>query len=394
LSRKRTVLVVHDYYQMRGGEDICADGEMELLRSAGHRVIPYTIHNREVERIGRLKTAARTLWSSQDHRGIQRVIGQRGVEIVHLHNTFPLISPAAVHAAKGMGIPVVQTVHNYRFFCLNGCFFTRGQVCERCFGRDLAWPGILRRCYRDSLAGSSVAAATAWVHGRLLNTWSSKVDLLIALSEFGAEKLRQAGMAPERIVVKPNFLLPEPSPPTTAIRNQFVFVGRLSVEKGLHTLMRAWRRAALTDHELRIVGEGPLKEELKAQAVPGVVFEGALDRDQVLARMAESKALIFPSEWYETFGRVAMEASAMGTPVVASDIGAVREMVEEGTNGWLFPPGDPDALADRIRQLTDPGAVSREACRAFYRARFTAERNLELLEAVYDRVVQRSRSAE
>lgn len=385
------IVMVHNYYQQRGGEDVSAESEAELLRDHGHQVAFYTVHNDLVKQIGRIRTAVRTIWSAQAYRDVKRILSEKRYDVMHVQNFFPLISPSVYFAAKACGVPVVQSIRNYRLFCLNGFFYCEGAVCERCFRKGFAWPGVKRGCYRGSRLMSFAVAVMLFVHHRILHSWSRKVDSFIALSDFVKQKLIESGIPESRIFVKPNFVLPDPGPGASE-KKQFVFVGRLSPEKGIDTLLAAWtllqEKDALTGHELIVIGEGPERTRLEQLAVGlSVKFTGQKPTEEVYEMIGQSKGLIFPSEWYETFGRVAVEAYAEGVPVIASAIGAVQELVIDGETGFLFEPGSAADLAEKIEWLInhpeEAGIMGRRG-RMEFEQKYSAVRNIEILRSIYE----------
>jgi glycosyltransferase involved in cell wall biosynthesis len=388
------ILLCHNYYQHRGGEDESFDDEAALLKAYGHDVLQYTLHNDDIERMGWLETARRTLWNDQVYDELRGLIHRERPAVMHCTNTFPLLSAAALHAAWDEKTPVVQALRNYRLFCLNSFFLRNGAVCESCLGKTLPWPGVLHGCYRDSRAASAVVAAMFHVR-RSMKTWTRTVSLFFTLTEFSRQKFIQGGLPAERIVVKPNFVLPDPGPSDGAGRGA-VFVGRLSVEKGIDTLLAAWSRLG-ADVPLTIIGDGPLAETVQraARQDPRITWLGRKPRDEVLAVLGGAACLIMPSVWYETFGRTIMEAFAKGTPVIASRLGAMEEVVEDGQTGMHFTPGDPDDLAAKVRRLWDDSAqrsAMRSAARLEYEAKYTAQRNYELLMAIYARAIAAANS--
>lgn len=382
------LLKVHTHYQQPGGEDQVFSTEVAILRQRGHHVVDLTFHNQELDRMPPWRQGAVTLWNQEAYRRVMEIIRAHRPDLVHVHNTFPLASPAVVHAAKAEGVPVVMTLHNYRLLCVNALLFRHGQVCEACMGR-LPWRGALYGCYRKSRAASAVVGGMIALH-RALGTWNL-VDRFIALTEFGRQKFIEGGFPPEKIVVKPNFVHPDPGP-GEGRGGYALFVGRLSPEKGLGTLLRAWERLGGKMH-LKIVGDGPLAPEVQEaqKRIPGVEWLGRKAPEEVYALMGEAAFLVFPSEWYETFGRVAIEAFAKGTPVLAAHIGAVGEVTEDGRTGLHFRPGDPEDLAAKVEWLlarpTELARMRKEA-RAEYEAKYTAERNYELLMAIYRGVLE------
>ncbi len=387
------VLLVHNRYQQRGGEDSVMQAEKALLSAAGHEVAEYSRHNDEIVNYGlwqKATLAPRTVWAWDSYRQLKTLLQTEKPDLAHFHNTFPLISPAAYEACREAGVPVVQTLHNYRLFCPAATFFRDGQVCEECVQHSL-WRGIRYGCYRNSRPATATVALMLAVHRRR-RTWTRQVDCYVALTEFSRRKFIEAGLPAERIVVKPNFVHPDPRARND--RGEYaLFVGRLSPEKGLRTLLHAWQR--LRDRvPLRIVGDGPLRSELEAGAscrgLSNISFEGRLPRDRTLKAMKGARFLVFPSEWYECFPVTIVEAFACGVPVVASRLGAMEEIVGDGRTGLHFTPGDSDDLAAKVEWAwTHPERMEemgREA-RAEYEAKYTAERNYQMLMDIYKRAM-------
>src|SRR5919107_3263037 len=316
------ILAVHNRYQRPGGEDQVFVDETALLETRNHRVLRYEVHNDQVKHVNRLTLAKDTVWNTSAYRELGALIRRERPHVVHFHNTFPLVSPAGYYAAKAEGVPVVQTLHNYRLLCPNALFFRDGGVCEDCMGKAITWPGVVHKCYRGSRAASGLVTAMLATH-RTLRTWTDMVDVYIALTEFARRKFIEGGLPEERMTVKPNFVDPDPGPGTSE-GGHALFVGRLSPEKGVDTLLAAWERLR-GRVPLKIVGDGPLKGQVVAAADrhPWVVYLGHKRAEEVHDLMKDASVLIFPSGWYETFGRVAAEAFATATPVIAADIGAI-----------------------------------------------------------------------
>jgi glycosyltransferase involved in cell wall biosynthesis len=383
------ILLSHNYYQQPGGEDQVFADEKELLESRGHKVVPFTRHNDAIRDMASWRLARRTLWNSGSYREIRELIRRERPDVMHFHNTFPLISPSAYYAARAERVPVVQTLHNYRLLCPGATFLREGRVCEDCLGKRVAWPGVRHRCYRDSRAASLAVTSMLGLH-RLMGTWSRKVDLYIALTEFAREKFIQGGIAPEKIVVKPNFVHPHPAP-GTGRGGYAVFVGRLSPEKGVDTLLAAWEHLG-DELPLKIIGDGPLAARVDAatRQNPGIRWLGRQPFEKTVSMVGEAVLLVMPSVWYETFGRTIVEAFARATPVVASRMGAMAELVDHGRTGVLFDPGDSGDLTSKVRELTaqpDLLASMRQAARREFEAKYTAARNYETLMAIYNQVV-------
>lgn len=389
------ILLVHNYYQQPGGEEAVFAAEAVLLEIHGHRVLQYTAHNDRVPTMGKLPLARATLYNTGVYRELRTLIRRERPQVVHLHNTFPLISPAAYYAARAEKVPVVQTLHNYRLMCPAAIFFRDGHACEDCLGKVIPWPGLLHACYRSSRVATGAVAAMVTVH-RILGTWTNAVDVYIALTEFARQKFIEGSLPAEKIVVKPHFVHPDPGA-GSGQRGYALFVGRLSPEKGLHTLLEAWEQLR-GRVPLKIVGDGPLADRVAAAAVElaGVEWLGRRSSKEIYELMGEAAFLVVPSECYETFGRVAIEAFATGTPVIASHIGAVAEVVDSGRTGLHFRTGDPFDLAAQIEwALTHPAELARmrQEARAEFEARYTATRNYGMLAEIYNLAMERSQKA-
>jgi glycosyltransferase involved in cell wall biosynthesis len=383
------VMMVHNRYLIRGGEEESAAAESELLRRNGHEVDLYQEYNERVAGLSKLRLALKTVWSSESYHILRHRLKERKYDLVHVQNFFPLISPAIYYAARAEGVRVVQSLRNYRLLCPSAVLFRDGQLCQECVGRSVAWPGIVHACYRGSRGGTATVAAMLAFH-RQLRTWERMVDVFIALTAFARDKLVEGGLPADKIVVKPNFVADDPAP-GTGTAGYALFVGRLSPEKGLGTVLEAWQRlrGAIP---LKIVGEGPLcaSAEHAAAHGPGIEYLGRRPLQQVYRLMGEARFLILPSEWYEPFGRVAIEAFARGTPVIASDIGGMADLVDDGHTGRLFRPGDADDLVAKVEwALRHPGELARmrDAARKAFEARYTAAQNYRELMAIYRRAL-------
>jgi glycosyltransferase involved in cell wall biosynthesis len=378
------ILMLHNRYQIPGGEDQSTAAEVSLLRDYGHEVELLEEDNRRIEQLGGARTALRAVWSRESYRRIDQKLRGARFDILHVQNFFPLWSPSVYYAAARNHVPVVQTLHNYRLLCVNSLLFRDQHVCEECLGR-LPWRGVVHGCYRGSRGGSAVVAGMVGAH-RLAGTWRRRVTTYIAVSESAREKFIAGGLPAEKIVVKPNFIHPAPAVGAGG-GGYALYVGRLSPEKGIATLLEAWQgtRNAIP---LKVVGEGPLAELVAAagRARRGVEYLGSRTLEEVLELMRRAEFLVFPSEWHETMGRTIMEAFAVGTPVVAARIGPPASMVVAGENGFLFTPGNAAELRERVEwcssNLAALQGLRSNAQRAF-EARYTGEANVEILLAIY-----------
>lgn len=381
------ILMLHNRYLVPGGEDQSAAAEVALLKRHGHEVELLEEDNRRVEALGKARTALRTLWSQESLRQIEAKLRSSRFDILHVQNFFPLWSPSVYYAAARCSVPVVQTLRNYRLICSNALFFRQNHVCEDCLGRFVPWAGIVHACYRDSRAASSVVAAMIGLH-KLAGTWRKKVGAYIALTEFAREKYIAGGLPAEKIVVKPNFVDPAPSPGSGG-GGYALFVGRLSAEKGIATMLEAWQSAngALP---LKIAGDGPLLELVKAAAAanPCIEYLGRTRPGDTLDFMRRAEFLVFPSGAYEAMPRTIIEAFAVGTPVLASGLGAAATMVAPQETGFHFPPGDVAELREKVewctRNLAQVRAL-REKARAAFEANYTGDTNVAQLLTIYSK---------
>ncbi len=387
------VLMLHNRYQQRGGEDESFESEVRMLRDEGHSVETIVIDNGQIGSHGKFEVALHTLWSKPSYRLVEEAIIERRFDVLHVQNFFPLLSPSVYYAAKKHGVAVVQTLRNYRLLCPNAFFYRDGHVCEDCMGKVFKYPGILHGCYRGSrLATATVAAMTAF-HS-IKGTWLNAVDLYIALTEFVRDKFIEAGFPSEKLFVKNNFVYPDPGCGTGA-GGYALFVGRLSPEKGLDTLLAAWKGLG-RNWTLKIVGDGPMATEIAVfcEKHREVEWLGPKSRPETAEIMSNARVLVFPSKWYETFGRVAIESFAAGAPVIASRLGAMVEICQDQRTGLLFEPGDASDLAEKLRWVFDhPENVvaMRRSARCAYEARFTMRENCRALILAYETALRATR---
>ncbi|RZL03520.1 MAG: glycosyltransferase [Rubrivivax sp.] len=373
------VLMVHNAYQQRGGEDSVVESEVALLREHGHEVHLYERHNDEITQAPKWRLAAETLWSSRTVRDVHALIAGFRPDVMHVHNTMPLVSPSVYWAARDKGVPVVQTIHNFRLLCPQAMFVREGKVCEDCLGK-VPWRGVVHQCYRGSVVQSAVMAGMLTTH-RMLGTYDAKVNVFIALNEFCRSKLIEGGLAAARIRVKPNFVDSQPAPHWDQ-RSGGLYLGRLTPEKGVDVLLRALK--GLPGHRLTAIGGGPLEAEVRAALGEG--YLGFLPLSAIWGHLARASYMVVPSVWYEGFPRTIIEAFASGVPVIASRLGSLAEVVDEGRTGLLFNPGDAEDLAAKLAWAeSNPQAMVRmgQAARQEYENRYTPAQNYAELIEIY-----------
>jgi glycosyltransferase involved in cell wall biosynthesis len=381
------VLLLHSRYLSgpASGENRVLEDELRLLEEAGHEV---TVWAPEPEVGGAAATAragASAIWSRRAQRKVGDLVGRGRIEVVHVHNLFPTLSPAVLRAARSAGAAVVMTLHNYRLMCLPANFLRNGRPCEDCLGH-LPWAGVVHRCYRDSALGGATLAASLGVH-RLARSFEA-VSRFLAVSEFVRDKHVEGGIAPGRIGVKPNFTwqVDRRSGPGEYL----LFLGRLSAEKGLDTVLRA---STLLGGRWPIVvaGDGPQAGELRAMPSTGVEFRGAVPASEVAGILRGARALLVPSRWYEAAPRSIIEAYAAGVPVIASDIGALPDAVPDGRTGLLAPPDDALGWSERMEELSDDATSLRlgDAAYRTWQERYSPDRGIRDLEDAYREALAR-----
>lgn len=380
------ILIAHNAYQQKGGEDGVVASESALLSSRGVEVAVYSRHNDEIVGMSRVALAGQTVWSSRTEADIAKWVADFRPDVIHVHNTLPLMSPSLYVAADKAGVPVVQTLHNFRLFCPQAMFLRDGKVCENCLGK-LPWRGVVHGCYRGSRVQSAVVGGMLVLH-RALGTYRNKVTRYIALNEFSRKKFIEGGLPAERIVVKPNFVdIPAGN---RELRQGGLFVGRLSAEKGIDVLMRAMDQVPAC--RLNVIGSGPEEAALSSHA--NIQRLGFLPRDQIFRYMQRASFLLMPSICYENFPLALVEAFACGLPVIASRIGAMAELIEDGKIGLLFEPGSAEDLAEKIVWAeANPEAMAAmgKYSRNVYEAKYTPERNYTQMMAIYmDAIVARA----
>jgi len=387
------ILLAHDYYRSSApsGEDVVFRNERTLLEEKGIDVVLFERFNDDIDDSTlnkRLQVALDGAWSKGTYEQLSNVIRRTRPDLAHFHNTFPLISPSAYAACQDNAVPVVQTLHNYRFICPGALLMRDGHPCEDCVGTSLL-PALRHRCYRGSLPATG---AVVWMlsSNRLRGAYQDLVNRYIALTNFAAGRLIAGGLPESRMEVKANFL---PNAPDMGFGggNYAVYVGRLSEEKGVRTLLDAWRH--VDGFPLKILGDGPLRHELEEQARRGALsaeFLGFRPREDILEVVGNADVQVIPSECYEGFPIVVLEAYACGTPILASRIGSLDEIVVEGESGIKFEPGNPGDLAKKLNGLVADRSrlhAMRPKARALFEENYTADQSYIKLLEIYHRAL-------
>jgi len=383
------ILVAHNRYVQRGGEDAAFEQEAALLEAKGHDVRRWERSNADLETVGRLALARTCIWSRAEAAAMASVVRTWRPDIVHIHNFVARLSPAIHRAAVREGAAVVQTLHNFRLLCPNGLLFRDGCPCTLCQRLCVKWPAVRYGCYREARSASLALACMLAIH-RAMRTWS-RVHAFVALTDAARKEFIRGGLPERRLHVKPNFA-PDPGMGTGgAARGGLVYAGRLSEEKGIAALLDAWSRVR-TDERLTVIGDGPLLCQVRERAMSDtrITVTGWVERSEVSKRLAGCRAVVIPSLCREMFPMAVLEAFASGTPVIASRTPTLGELVVEGETGFLADPGDADAFAAAMaRMLADPGQTSRmgSAARATYETRYTPDSNYRQLIGIYEAAV-------
>ena len=383
------ILLAHNYYLQSGGEDTAFNAEVHLLRNHGHEVVEYVEDNHNIASRSQLNVALQTVWSWDSYQKIKNTLRRERPQIAHFHNTFPLLSPAIYYACHEEKIPVIQSLDNPRLLCPSANFYRDGKLCQDCLGKTPPWPSILHACYHSSHLQTTVVASMLTFH-RWRKTWMSQVDCYLVATNFYRRKFIEGGLPAENIVVKPHFIYPDPGARSKEHVGEYVlFIGRLDPEKGIHTMLDAWK--TLPHILLKIRGDGQLEKEanefIRSNQPTSVELIQRLPREELTALIKNARLLIWPSNgYYETFGYVAVECFANGVPVIASDIGVMSEIVTNGITGLHFTPGDPADLAKKVQwawEHPDAMAEMGRNARKEYELKYTAERNYNMLMDIY-----------
>lgn len=383
--KKEKILIVHNYYQVPGGEDTVVANEKKMLEDNGHEVIMYTRHNDEIKEcglLGKVKLAFETIYSFKTKREVKKIIKENNIDIVHVHNTLPLISPSVYKAARDCGVKVVQTVHNFRLICPAATFTCNGSICEECLSKGLKC-AIKNKCYRNSRFQTILVVVMLMIN-RFIGSYKN-VNTYIVLTEFSKNKM--SNFTSNKIAIKPNFTNNDKNKILSATkRKYFLFVGRLDKLKGINILLDTWK--CLRNETLIIVGSGPEKEYINSyiteNRMDNIKLLGKVESNKVKELMAYAKAVIVPSIWYETFGMVNIEAFSVGTPVIATDIGALADVVNE-KNGIKFKIGSKKELYSAVNILLDNEVLTKYIYNAHktYICKYTESKNYKILSEIY-----------
>lgn len=390
------ILYAWNLYQQQGGENMWYPSEPELFRSHGHEVFFYERDNKDLQKFNVFQKASllwKTSWAADTYREVRALLRKEKPDLVHVYNTLALVSPSIFHACADEGVAVVQTHYNYRAVCPAATLMRNGGICEECIDHSLL-RSVRHACYRDSKVQSAALAASIAFH-RKIETWSRCVQAFIVPTQFMKRKLA-AGLPEERIEVRPNWHDPDPGMRTGQGDHSLLFIGRLAEEKGAGVVLKTWAQNPDLP-PIKILGDGPMADEVQAAASQDarIIALGRQPHERVLEELRTTGCLLVPALWYEAFPHTLLEAAASGAPILASQIGTLPDVVEDGVTGLLFDPFDPADVAAKIRRFfsdeTDRRAISIAARRKF-ETEFTATQAYANLTRIYQLAIQRRKS--
>jgi glycosyltransferase involved in cell wall biosynthesis len=387
------ILIIHNQYIYLGGEDKVVENEISLLRQHGHVVQTLIFNNdnlSEANPARKLKQGLNALFNFESRKRVQASIAEFGPDVIHVHNLFFNASPSVLYSV-GKKIPIIFTLHNFRLVCANGVFLRDGKPCELCLKKVMPLDGIRNRCYRQSLTETALLTSITSLH-KVLNTWNKKVDKYICLTEFAKKKILASSLqlSPEQIEVKPNFVR-DPGCNLEEREDFFLFVGRLSREKGIDVLLESARQG---NYHLKIIGEGPEQHKVieAAKVNPRIEYLGYQQFPVILTYLQRCLAILVPSIWYEGFPVTIVEAFAAGTPVIASDLGSMAVIVQDHSNGFLFEAGNYLQLNEKIDYLLANKQALKSLnmnARQAYLDNYCPEKNYQRLMEIYQSVLNK-----
>ncbi|MGF1524217.1 MAG: glycosyltransferase [Leptolyngbyaceae cyanobacterium] len=385
------ILQIHNEYQTLGGEEAVLSAEKAVLEANGHTVQQWIAKSSEIQNLSttqKLRVSLDSIWSRNIYQQIKSFLQEHKPDIAHVHNTVPLISPSVYTACQSESVPVVQTLHNFKLVCPGSNLYRNNQICESCIGKSFTYPALIHGCYRRDYL-STAFLVSSLTFNRMRGTYSKEINTYIALTEFARKKFVEAGLPSEKLVVKPNFVTAQIGKGSHQ-GGYALFAGRLISQKGVETLMQAWSLLA-GEVPLKIAGTGYLAERVQSQLSTKVEYLGQLPRQEVISLMQNAAFLVFPSEWYEGFPMTIVEAFATGLPVIASNLGGMAEIVQAGSSGWHFEPGNPQDLAATVRQAwRDLQEVKRrgELARVQYEELYSPDKNYQMLINIYQNALK------
>ena len=384
------VLLVHNSYQQKGGEDSVFEAEYELLKNHGNQVKKFVFDNNDIKSFkDKIFVSFKAIYNPNSKELFKNAIRQFRPDIIHVHNLFYLASPSILYEANRQNIPVVLTLHNYRLICAGALLLRNAKPCELCTKMIFPVYGIINRCYQNSLTKTTQIALTTSIH-KILGTWKNRIQKFIVLTEFSKSIFLQSSLKPKntQIEVKPNFVQDYGTGEFNNRKDFFLFVGRLSVEKGIEILLKGFDHSGF---KLEIIGDGPLKKNVEkhCQENDTSTYWGFQSKAFIMSKLKTCLALVFPSIWYEGMPITILEAFSTGTPIIASDIGNINAIVQNGYNGFHFKTGDPAALNQKLKEVRGHKELQiyAENARKTYDSHYSPEKNYELLMDIYQKLL-------
>jgi glycosyltransferase involved in cell wall biosynthesis len=377
------ILFVHNFYQIAGGEDAVYKNEIDLLKENGNEVIEHTVDNASIISLwDKICVMFSTIFSFSQYKKIKRVLKDNSPDVVHVHNYFPLISPAVFYACKKMNVPVVHTLHNYRAVCPTALLMHDEKICEKSI-KHSAWWAVKNKVYRDSLIGSFILTCMVEFHKKI-GTWQNKVSCFIALTQFAKDKYIEAGWPKHKISIKPNFI-EDPFKGELTINKQggyAIYVGRLSDEKGIDLILKAWENV---DFPLKVIGAGPLQEIVESSKCSKIEYLGLQQKEDVLNLVKKADFMVMASTWYEGFPMVLVEAMACGTCALVPKLGSMAEVVEDNVTGVHFNGNCDDFTQKALTLINNPALVQKMSTNArdTYLSKYTSAQNFKMLNDIY-----------
>jgi glycosyltransferase involved in cell wall biosynthesis len=375
------VLMIHNFYQIPGGEDGIVRAEISMLKENGVEVDLFSVTNDVINgRLARVRAAIQVVYNPLSRRALAQKLAAYTPDVVHIHNFFPLLSPSVFDACRAAGVPSVLTLHNYRILCPTALLHADDKDTRRSLLQSCWWT-VPKKVYRNSMAATLALAAMVEFHKRV-GTWKRKVDRFIVLTDLAKRTFTTGGLPAERICIKPNWV---PRPPDLGRRQRegALFVGRLDEQKGVRVLLEAWKDL---DCPLRIIGDGPLEDLVRQSRNDRIVYLGRQPQGIVQREMHAARFLVLPSIGDEMFPVTVLEAYASKLPVICSDLPSLRGLVDSGVTGLRFRPGDAPGLAAQVRWAIGNPSVLQECgnrARMRYEERYTPEANFAQLIEIY-----------
>lgn len=387
---KKKVLMVHNFYQIGGGEHTVYKNEVNMLRENGYEVVEYTRSNDELKqsKLKLLLLPFTTIWSIKTYREVKKIIKEQNIEIVHCHNTFPLISPSVYYAARKKKVPVVQTIHNFRFLCPGAIFYRDGRICEECREKQNFKSALKHKCYRNSKIQTLVVTLMLKIHRRL-GTYS-KINYIF-LTDFNRQKFdKLIDINGSNVFVKPNFVKNTIEVEAKSeVEKTFVFASRLEESKGIKYLLKQWLNLP-KDYELHIYGDGPLEDYVKKEIknIPNIKYLGFQKQGVIFEDMKNSMAMIFPSLWYEGYPMIIAESMAIGCPVLSSNLGNEGDIVSTSKGGVTFNPEMKNDFVNAIDEIVKNNKELRKNALLYYKDFLSKEKNYTIQNNIYEKIIE------